>query len=128
MNPALQCVTTTPPVAVTGFLSFPTGLITRIILLCAVCWLAVNLAVDLAAALIQPIRDVFEGALDSGHQRLNSFQLLRGGVDGGVFRHDVAVIVTKGTEGPLNKEEKNEREQRVSLCLQRGHHWRGFQQ
>lgn len=94
-------VTTTSPVAVTWILSFVAGLITRIILLCAVCWLAVDLAVAIGAALIQPIRDVFEGAFDSGHERLNGFQLLRGGVDGGVFRHDVAVVVTKGAEGPL---------------------------
>lgn len=101
---ALQCVTT-PPVAVTGIFSFVAGLFARIVFLCAVCWLAVNLTVGFSAALIQPIRDVFEGTLDSGHQGLNGFQLLRGGVDGGVFRHDMAVIVTKGTEGPLEGKE-----------------------
>lgn len=105
-NKLVVCVTTTPPVAVTGTLSFFAGLLTRIVLLCAVCWLAVDPAVGVDAALIQPVRDLFEGALDSGHQRLNGLQLLRGGVDGGVFRHDVAVIVAEGTEGPLEGKEE----------------------
>lgn len=95
------CVTSTPPVAVTGILRFIAGLISGVILLCAVCWLAVGLGVNAATAFIQPIRDVFEGALDSGHQCLNGLQVMRGGVDGGVFCHDVAVIITKGAEGPL---------------------------
>lgn len=81
----------------------------RIILLCAVCRLAVDTALDVAAAaLIQPIGDVFEGALGGGHQRLHGFQLLRGGVNGGVLRHDMAVIVTEGTEGPLDGKEGKE--------------------
>lgn len=90
-----------PPVAVTRFLSFIAGFISRIIFLCAVCRLAVNLGVDVATAFIQPIRDMFEGALNSRHQCLNGFQVMRGGVDGGVFGHDMAVIIAKGAEGPL---------------------------
>lgn len=76
-----------------------------LLLLWAVLWLAVERAVGVTAALVQPIRDVFEGALDGGHQRLNGLQLLRGRVDGGVLRHDVAVIVTEGTERPLQRKE-----------------------
>jgi len=66
----------TPPVAVAGILRFFAGLVTWIVLLCAVCWLAVHLDVGVAVGVIHPIRDVFEGALDGGHQRLNGFQLL----------------------------------------------------
>lgn len=95
-----------PPVAVSAILRFIAGLVANFVRLLAVCWLAVGLALGVAAALIQPIRDVFEGALDGGHQRLNGFQLVRGGVDGGVFSHDVAVVVTEGTEGPLKRSDE----------------------
>ncbi|TNN40916.1 hypothetical protein EYF80_048908 [Liparis tanakae] len=86
--------------AVRGILRFIAGLIAGRRLLRAVRRSSVHLA------LIQPIRDVFEGALHSGHQRLHGLQLMRGGVDGGVFCHDVAVIVAKGTEGPLKRKEE----------------------
>lgn len=98
------------PAAVVGILRFVSGLfLAGIVLLCAVLRLAVELAVGVAAALVQPIGDVLEGALDGGHQRLNGLQLLRGRVDGGVLRHDVAVIVTEGAERPLERRDINMR-------------------
>lgn len=93
------------PVAATRFFHFFPWLVTRAILLWSVCCLAVKVVVGGTAGLIQPIRDMFEGALDCGHQRLHGLQLLRGGVDGGVLRHDVAVIVAEGTKGPLEGRE-----------------------
>lgn len=102
------------PVAVAGVLGLFAGLLARVVLLCAVCWLAVHLAVGVAAAaLIQPIGDVLEGALDGGHQRLHRLQLLGGGVDGGVLGHDVAVIVAEGAEGPLQTRGEGIRAERV---------------
>lgn len=51
--------------------------------------------------LVQPIRYVFKGALHCGDEALHRFQLLRGGVDGGVLGHDVTVIIPERPDGPL---------------------------
>lgn len=108
------------PAAVGGILRLLAGLflaglfLAGVVLLCSGLQLAVKLAVGGTAARVQPIGDVFEGALDGGHQRLNSLQLLRGRVDGGVLRHDVAVIVTEGTERPLGRRRK--KSEIIFLC------------